>query len=131
MSVGPRAEKFNIVSNDHGRTYKCDFSVFERKYPFWANLVKKNQNCQRKVKFSTETNSKMQNSMALFTFSVLYRNTLFGQIWSKRSIVSLGCNLVRRVTRICRIQWHCSLFLFYTGNTLFGHIWSRKSELSV
>ena len=24
MSVGPRAEKFNVVSNDNGRTQKCD-----------------------------------------------------------------------------------------------------------
>ena len=37
--VGPRAEKFNIVSNHHGRTYKCDFSVSNRKYLLWANLV--------------------------------------------------------------------------------------------
>ena len=27
LSVGPRLEKFNIVSNDHGRTQKCDFCV--------------------------------------------------------------------------------------------------------
>ena len=27
MSVGPRSEKFNIVSNDHGRTQKCNFCV--------------------------------------------------------------------------------------------------------
>ena len=27
MSVGPSSEKFNIVSNDHGRTQKCDFCV--------------------------------------------------------------------------------------------------------
>ena len=33
-SLDPRAEKFNIVSNDHGRTHKHDFSVFERKFPF-------------------------------------------------------------------------------------------------
>ena len=33
-------EKFNIASNDHGRMHKCDFSVFNRKYFFWANLVK-------------------------------------------------------------------------------------------
>ena len=34
-----RAEKFNIVSNNHGRTRKCDFSVSNCKYRFWANLV--------------------------------------------------------------------------------------------
>ena len=27
MSVGPRSEKFNIVSNDHGRTQKSDFGA--------------------------------------------------------------------------------------------------------
>ena len=27
MSVGPCSEKFNIVSNDHERTQKCDFCV--------------------------------------------------------------------------------------------------------
>ena len=27
MSVGPRLEMFNIVSNNHGRTQKCDFCV--------------------------------------------------------------------------------------------------------
>ena len=37
----PRAEKFNIVSNDHGRTQKCDFSDLGRKYPFWPYLVQK------------------------------------------------------------------------------------------
>ena len=30
----PRAEMFNIVSNDHGRTQKSHFSVLDRKYPF-------------------------------------------------------------------------------------------------
>ena len=27
VSVGLRAEKFNIVSNDNGRTQKCDFYI--------------------------------------------------------------------------------------------------------
>ena len=27
MSVSPRSEKFNIASNDHGRTQKCDFCI--------------------------------------------------------------------------------------------------------
>ena len=41
MSVGPRAENFNIVSNNYERTHKCDFSIFDRNMPFWANSVKK------------------------------------------------------------------------------------------
>ena len=54
------------------------FSVLDRNYAIWANLVKKNQNCQFKLKFGTDSN--MQNSMVMLTFSVL---DLFGQIWSK------------------------------------------------
>ena len=27
LSVGPRSEKFNIVSNDHERTQRCDFCI--------------------------------------------------------------------------------------------------------
>ena len=35
--------------------------VLDRKHPFWANLVQKNQNSQLKLKFGTFTNSNMQN----------------------------------------------------------------------
>ena len=41
LSVSPCAEKFNIVSNDNGCTQKCDFSIFDHKHAFWANLVQK------------------------------------------------------------------------------------------
>ena len=34
VSFGPRSEKFNIVSNDHGRTQKCDFCVLVCKTSF-------------------------------------------------------------------------------------------------
>ena len=63
MPVGPRAEKFNIVSNNHGRTHRWIF-------PFsTGNRIKKNpQNCQFKLKFGTKTNSNMQNSVVVFTF---------------------------------------------------------------
>ena len=50
VSVAPCAEKFNIVSNDNGCTHKCDFSVFNLKYPFWANLVKKKKEKKKKIK---------------------------------------------------------------------------------
>ena len=38
LSVGPHTEKFYIVMNDHGRTHKCDFSVFDQKYFKIASL---------------------------------------------------------------------------------------------
>ena len=53
VSVGPRTEKFNIVSNNHGCTHKCDISVFDQKYSFWVILVKKNNNCHCKLTFGT------------------------------------------------------------------------------
>ena len=31
----------SIVSNYHGRTHKCNFSVFDWKFPFSSNLVNK------------------------------------------------------------------------------------------
>ena len=35
---GPHSEKFNTVSKDHGRTQRGNFSILDRKYPFWVNL---------------------------------------------------------------------------------------------
>lgn len=43
MSVGPRAEQFNIVTNDYGHTKKCDFSVLE--IPFLREFGPKTDNC--------------------------------------------------------------------------------------
>ena len=53
------------------------FSVLDRKPPFWANLVKKNHNCQFKLKFGTYTNLNMQNSVVVFTFSFSERKHHF------------------------------------------------------
>ena len=77
VSAGPCADRFNIVSNDHGRTQKCDFFVLDRKFPFLANLIKKIKNCQFKLKFGTWTNSNMQNLMVTFTFSMFDRKYPF------------------------------------------------------
>ena len=61
MSVGPRAGKFNIVSNDHGR---IQFFSLRPEIPVLGKFRPKNQNCLLKLKFGTETNSNMQNLMA-------------------------------------------------------------------
>ena len=91
LSVGPRVEKFNTVSNDHERTHNCDFSIFDRKYPSWANLFKKNQNCEFKLKFGSKINSNMQNSMVVFTFSILDgKNFFWANLVQKIKIVSLN-----------------------------------------
>ena len=49
----------------------------------------------------------------------------------KFKIASLSWNLVLKLIWICRIQWRCSRFLFFTRNTLFRQIWPKKTKLSV
>ena len=97
------------------------FSVLERKHPFLANLETpflgkfgpKNQNRQSKLKFSTQIDSNMQKSVALFTFFILDRKQPFWtNLVQKIKIVSLRRNVAPRPIRISRIQWRCSLFLF-------------------
>ena len=82
-------ENFDIESNDDERTRKCNFSVFDRKFPILANLVKKNHNCQLKLKLGTQTNSNMQSSM--FTFFVFDWNYPFwANLAEKIRIVNLN-----------------------------------------
>ena len=52
------------------------FSVLNWKYLFLSKFEPRNQNYQFKLKFGTCTNLNMQNSMVMFTFSVL--NKKFG-----------------------------------------------------
>ena len=108
------------------------FSVLERKYPFTGKFGSKNETCQFKLKFGTKNNSNMQNLMMMFNFFCFGSKTHFWtNLVQKIKIVSLSWNLVRRLIRICRVEWWHSLFLFLTGNTLFGQIWSKKSKFSV
>ena len=61
-------------------------------------------------------------TIAIFPFST--GSSILRQICSKKiKIVSLSWNSVSGLIRICKIQWRCSLFLFYTGNTLFNLDW--------
>ena len=47
MSDGPRSEKFNIVSNDHGRKHKCNFCVSVCKTNFTDHHTPDTINCFR------------------------------------------------------------------------------------
>ena len=53
------------------------FFCFRLEKPFLDKFDPKNQNCQFKFKFGSWTNSNMQNSMVVFTFSVLPRKYSF------------------------------------------------------
>ena len=150
------------------------FLVFEWKYPFWANLVQKikivtlswnlvptlirtcriqwwcsfflfligntlfgqiwskKSNYQLKLKFGSQTNSNMHNSMMLLTFFVFeWKYSFWANLVQKIKILTLSWNLVPTLIRTCRIQWWCLLFLYLIRNTLFVQIWSKKLKLSV
>ena len=51
----------------------------------YGTICSKNKNYHFKLKFAGQPNSNIQNSMMLFTF--LTENALFGQIWSKLSML--------------------------------------------
>ena len=90
-SVGPHTEKFNIVSNNHGCTHKCDISVFDRKYSFWAILIKKKKKKTVIVSWNLVPRliwiCRIQWGCSLFP--LLTGNTLFGQTWLKKSKLSV------------------------------------------
>ena len=69
------------------------FSIFNKKQSFLVTLVEtpflgkfdpKNQNFLFKLKFGTRTNSDIQNSLVMFTFSVFDWKYFLGQICSKK-----------------------------------------------
>ena len=113
--------------SDHSGTL-C-IKGLNRKYPFWTNLV-------QKISLGWNVISRLirwyriQWCYSLFLF--LTGNTIFGQIWSKKSkIVSFRWSLVPRLIRTCKIQLWCSLFPFSTWNTLFKQMLFKKSKVPV
>ena len=89
------------------------FICFRLDISFLEKLGPKNRNCQFKLRFVTTTNSNMQNSMALFAFSVSDRkHSFWANLVQTIRLVSLSWNLVTGPIWICRIQWWCPIFLF-------------------
>ena len=86
-------------------------SIFDQTHPFWVNLLQKKKiNCLS-WNLLDYCSLSMQNSMFMFTFSVLIQKYLVCKIW--------------------KIHWRCSLFFVLTGRTFFGQILSKKSKLSI
>ena len=107
-----RAEKFNIISNNHGRTRKCNFSVSDCKYRFWANLV---QNI-KKVSLSWNMVPRLIRICRVHWLCSLFpfltkniQNTLFGQIWPKiqncQSLMTMVLSWDLVPTIICKKYW--------------------------
>ena len=104
----------------------CSLFGFWVEIPFLGKFGPKNQNCHFKLKFGTNTNSNIQNSMLMFIFLVFdWKYRFWANLVQKIKIVILSWNLVATLIRACRIQWWCSFFLFLIGNTLFWEIWSK------
>ena len=69
-----------------------DFSCFRPKIPFLGKFGPKNQNFQFKLKFGTETNAGMQNSMVVLNSLVFGRKYLFWiNLVQKIEIATLSC----------------------------------------
>ena len=67
------------------------FSFFTTEIPFLGKFGPKNQNYQFKLKFGNSTNSNMQNSIMVFTFSIFDLNNLFwANVIQKIKMVSLS-----------------------------------------
>ena len=63
----------------------------------------------------------MQNSMVVFTFSVLdQKNTSWANFVQRFKIACSKWSLIQSLIRICGIQWWCPFYLFWSRNTLFG-----------
>ena len=90
----------------------------------------KSQNYQLKLKFGTYTNSSMQNSMVIFTFSVVGQESAFwANLVKKIKIVSSRWNSTLKLIQICRIKWRCSLFFISEWKYRFWANLVRKIKI--
>ena len=108
------AQKINLSWDLEPRQLYAEFNGgvhfirFRLKIPFLEKLGPKNQNCQFKLKFGNCPNSNTQNSIVMFTYSLLDRKSPFrANLVQKVKIVSLSWSLVSRLIRVPRIQWRC------------------------
>ena len=67
-----KVKKFRLM----GCLAKLRLAIKVTVIPFLGKLGQNNQNCWFKLKFGTKINSNMQNSMVVFSFSVLDRNSM-------------------------------------------------------
>ena len=131
MSVILRTEKFNIVSNDHERRHKCNFSVFDQKYPLWKNLV---QNIKTDSLRWNSWPSPIQICRAPWWFALFFATEIpffWANLVQKIKIISLNWNLVPRLIRICRIQWWFFIISVLDWKQPFWTNLVQKSKFSV
>ena len=72
----------------------CSIFLFRPEILFWRKFDPKNQLCWFKLKFGTQNNSNLQNSLAIFNLFVWYRKYPFcSNFFQKVKIVSLSLDL--------------------------------------
>ena len=99
-----------IVSKDTRKSFRPEITFLDK-------FGLKNKNCEFKPKHGIWINSNMQNSVVVFSFSVLDRkNPFWANLVQKIKIVSLSWNLVPRLIRILEFngELHCFCFLLET-----------------
>ena len=107
----------------------CSLFHFRTEIPFLGKFGSKSQNYQFKLKFGNYTNSNMQISVMMFTFSAFYQKYPFWvNLVQKVKIISLSWNLVPTLIRICRIQWCCWLFHFQTEVPFLGEFGPKNQN---
>ena len=91
VKFGPKNQNCQFELKFHTRLmWICRITFcFRPEKPFFGKYGQKNQNYQFKGKFGTKTNLNVRNSMMMLTFSVFNRKYLLGQIWSKKSKLSV------------------------------------------
>ena len=106
---------------------------FRQVTPFLDEIGLKNLSCQFNLKFGTKTISNMQRSMVVFAFSVWEgKHPFSANLVKKFKFINLSWNLVPILIWISRIQWSCSVFLFFLfldGKKPFWQIWFKKPKL--
>ena len=96
-------------------------SVFDWKYPFWANLVQK----VKIISWSWNLVARLiricriQWCCSLF-FVFEWKYPFWANLVQKIKIVTLCWNLVPRLIRICRTHWCYSLFCFWVEIPFLG-----------
>ena len=114
--------KFGSKTNSNMQNWMVmlTFSVFDRKHPFWVNLVEKSKIVSLSWNLVSRLIQIWRNQWWCSLFLFLSRKHPFWtNLVQKMKIVSLSWNMIFRLIWICRIQWWCSLFLFQTRNILF------------
>ena len=123
-------QKFKIVSLSWNLVIQLKYAEFNGDFHvfcFWPAILlldefgPKIQNCLFKLKFGTQINYKLQNSMVILAFFVFHRKYSFWEnLVQKIKIINLSWNWAPRLIWRCRTQCLCSHFPFLTRNTLFG-----------